>query len=113
MQAPSVLAGKLPAPVLLPPPAAPGLAAARAGPTRIATTLPAWQRFAVNATVKPDMPRIVVVLDDLGLSYARSTRAVGLPRPLTLAILPYGPEPAALASRARAAGHDIIGGMNG
>lgn len=70
---------------------------------------PAWRRFAAVAPAVDDSrPQIVVVLDDLGLSEFRSDRAVALPRPLTMAILPYGQEPGALVARARAAGHEVI-----
>lgn len=70
--------------------------------------VPAWRRYAALAPSAGGKPRIVVVLDDMGLSEYRSDRAVALPRPVTMAILPYGPEPHVLVSRARAAGHEVI-----
>ena len=69
---------------------------------------PAWRRYAAIAPEPEGRPRIVIVLDDMGLSEFRSDRAVALPRPLTMAILPYGPEPGSLVARARAAGHEVL-----
>lgn len=69
---------------------------------------PTWRRFAALAPEADGRPRIVIVLDDMGLSEYRSDKAVALPRPLTMAVLPYGPEPEALVARARAAGHEVL-----
>ena len=44
----------------------------------------------------------------MGLSQFRSDRAIALPRPITLAILPYGKNLAGLVARARTAGHEVI-----
>lgn len=99
---------------LTPPPSAPGMLRTETdagdwpqAPDRTADA-PAWRRFAALAPASDGRPRIVVVLDDMGLSEYRSDRAVALPRPLTMAILPYGPEPGALVARARAAGHEVL-----
>jgi hypothetical protein len=42
------------------------------------------------------------------LSQFRSDRAIALPRPITLAILPYGNNLAGLVARARTAGHEVM-----
>ena len=51
---------------------------------------------------------VAIVIDDLGLSHQRTDRVVALPRPLTLSMLPYGHGLQGLASRARAAGHEVM-----
>lgn len=53
-------------------------------------------------------PKIAVVIDDLGLNHANTQRAIGLKGPLTLSFLPYGQGVAALAARAKAAGHELF-----
>ncbi len=81
-----------------------GTAAGRAPKPLIGVRPPAWQRFAapipaqIPATAgtagwagraAPDgRARVAIVLDDMGLSQFRSDRAIALPRPITLAILP-------------------------
>ncbi|MDP6816316.1 MAG: divergent polysaccharide deacetylase family protein, partial [Alphaproteobacteria bacterium] len=67
-----------------------------------------WQRFAALAPPTGGRPMVAVVLDDLGLSQFRSDRAVALPRPITMAILPYGRNLDGVVARARAAGHEIL-----
>ncbi|MFP6772316.1 MAG: divergent polysaccharide deacetylase family protein [Alphaproteobacteria bacterium] len=42
------------------------------------------------------------------MSQFRSDRAIALPRPITLAILPYGNNLAGLVARARTAGHEVM-----
>ncbi len=53
-------------------------------------------------------PKIVVVIDDLGLDSAMTERFIALPGPLTLSFLPYGGSVGALAARARNAGADVM-----
>ena len=73
------------------------------------TVRPAWRRQAVPLPqTPPELPRLAIVIDDLGLSATRAARAVALPPPLTLALLPYGEDLPALAQRARAAGHELL-----
>jgi len=107
------------APVLPPAPAPPpamatvpetpaGDAATKNG----AASRPTWQRFAALTPAmddqNPPLARIAIVLDDMGLSQFRSDRAIALPRPITLAVLPYGNHLAGLVARARTAGHEIL-----
>ncbi len=74
-----------------------------------ATALPVWRRYAAAAPGAGDgRPRIVLVLDDLGLNPADSRRVARLPGPLTLAFLPYADGLQAQADLARAAGHELL-----
>lgn len=53
-------------------------------------------------------PRIVIVIDDLGLDHAVAERFIALPGPLTLSFLPYAGGVATLADKANAAGADVL-----
>ena len=53
-----------------------------------AAALPAWQRFAVPASLDT-RPKIVIVMDDLGLDRRRTQRTWQLPGPLTLSFMAY------------------------
>lgn len=53
-------------------------------------------------------PRIVIVIDDMGLDRRRSSRIVELPGPLTLAWLPYAKQLPVQTEAARKAGHELI-----
>jgi hypothetical protein len=89
-----------------------GAAAALTGADPAAAPRPTWQRFAALTPAfdkqNPALARIAIVLDDMGLSQFRSDRAIALPRPITLAVLPYGNNLAGLVARARTAGHEIL-----
>lgn len=52
--------------------------------------------------------KLAIVVDDLGLSDARSTRAIALPPAVTLSFLTYAQGLPELTRRARAAGHEIL-----
>lgn len=56
----------------------------------------------------PRRPRIAIVIDDVGLDVAAAERVLGLPVPLTVAILPYADASAELAALARMSGHDVM-----
>jgi uncharacterized protein len=53
-------------------------------------------------------PMIALVIDDIGPARAWSQMALDLPMPVTMAILPYVRDAASWASRAKAAGHDVL-----
>ena len=55
-----------------------------------------------------ERPRIIVVIDDLGLDPAMAERFMALPGPLTLSFLPYGAQARTLAARAKAAGAEVM-----
>lgn len=71
-------------------------------------TLPAWRRYAVAADVSNGGPMIAIVLDDLGIDVRRSSRAVALPAPVTLAFLPYADGLEGQTTAARQAGHELL-----
>lgn len=58
---------------------------------------------------KPNAPRIALIVDGLGVSASATANAITkLPGQVTLGFVPYGADVAALAARARAAGHEIL-----
>ncbi len=58
---------------------------------------------------KPDAPRIALIIGGLGVSDTATADAIAkLPEAVTLGFVPYGAEVAALATRARTAGHEIL-----
>ncbi|NJN52575.1 MAG: divergent polysaccharide deacetylase family protein [Gammaproteobacteria bacterium] len=63
---------------------------------------------ATAASPLPGEPRIAIIIDDLGYSHARGLRAIHLPGPVTLAVLPFTPHGPALAQQAAARGQDVI-----
>ncbi|HYC04831.1 MAG TPA: divergent polysaccharide deacetylase family protein [Azospirillaceae bacterium] len=69
---------------------------------------PAWRRHAVPAPVTEGRPRIVLVIDDMGLDRKRSARISALPGPVTTAWLPYAKELPDQTAAARANGHELI-----
>jgi len=58
--------------------------------------------------VPPGAPMIAIVLDDLGIDRRRSSRAVNLPAPLTLAYLPYADGLETQTRDARRRGHELL-----
>ena len=74
----------------------------------VAIARPPWRRYAVAAPLPSGRPMIAVVIDDLGLDQARSRRALALPGPLTLALLPYADGLTELAFAARQRGHELL-----
>lgn len=70
--------------------------------------LRAWKRFAVPIPPSQGRPRIVIVLDDLGLNRGATRRAIALPGPLTLSFMTYADHLETLGASARAAGHELL-----
>ncbi|ACI97556.1 conserved hypothetical protein [Rhodospirillum centenum SW] len=70
--------------------------------------MPAWQRNAVPTPPAEGRPRIVIVIDDMGLDHRRSGRVVALPGPLTLAWLPYARDLPIQTRQAHQRGHELI-----
>ena len=62
----------------------------------------------VAAQAHAGAPRIAIIIEDIGHSLVKGERAIALPAPVTLAVLPFTPYTAALAARARDAGKDVI-----
>ena len=58
---------------------------------------------------KPDAPRIALIIGGLGVNDNATADAIAqLPEAVTLGFVPYGAEVAALATRARTSGHEIL-----
>lgn len=55
-----------------------------------------------------ERPRIVIILDDMGIDPAAANAAMSLPGPLTLSFLPYARDVDRWASLASEAGHDVM-----
>jgi polysaccharide deacetylase 2 family uncharacterized protein YibQ len=53
-------------------------------------------------------PKIVIILDDMGIDRRNSERAISLPGPLTYSFLPYANKSAPLAEAARQAGGEVM-----
>lgn len=69
---------------------------------------PAWKHFALPAPAATGQPRIVIVIDDMGVDRHRSDKVTALPGPLTLAWLPYARDLPQQTEKARAHGHELI-----
>jgi len=69
--------------------------------------LPAWQRFAVPIH-RDGRPKIVVVIDDLGLDRKRSKATVALPGPLTMSYMAYAEDLKSQTAAAKRAGHELM-----
>jgi len=68
----------------------------------------AWIRNAVVPPKTGKRPIITIVVDDLGLSLARSERVFALKPPLTLAFLPYADNLAQQSRQALEDGHELL-----
>lgn len=76
---------------------------------RVATALPAPRPAPRPAPlITGAAPRIVIVIDDMGLDRARSARAVALPAGVTTSWLPYAHDLEEQTQAARRAGHQLI-----
>jgi len=69
----------------------------------------AWQRYAVaGASPTSDLPKLVIVIDDLGLSRRASRDLESVQGPLTLAFLPYANGLPEQTRRLRQVGHELM-----
>lgn len=59
-------------------------------------------------TVLDAPPLVAIVIDDVGLDRAAAERAIALPAPISLALLPYAESAAEIDAAARAAGHETL-----
>lgn len=73
----------------------------------------------VKKVTKPPLPkavktyngktgRVVIIIDDMGMTHGRDAQVVAMQGPLTLAYLPYAPGVREAAAKARAAGHELL-----
>ncbi|MDZ7645291.1 MAG: divergent polysaccharide deacetylase family protein [Woeseiaceae bacterium] len=60
------------------------------------------------ATGLTPMPRIAIIIDDLGYRFAEGRRAIGLPGPVACAVLPATPRGSDLARLAAEAGKEVL-----
>jgi polysaccharide deacetylase 2 family uncharacterized protein YibQ len=70
--------------------------------------LPPWRRYAVSFPDSGSRPKVVIVIDDLGMDRKRTARAIGLKGPLTLSFLAYAEDLKEQTAVARAAGHELL-----
>lgn len=68
----------------------------------------AWQQHGVPVAAAEGRPRIVVVIDDLGLNRPATRRTLALPGPLTLSFMTYADGLADFSEAAGAAGHEVM-----
>lgn len=69
--------------------------------------LPPWQRYALPVTLN-NKPKIVIVIDDVGLDRRRARQTIELPGPLTMSFMAYAEDLNKQASAARDAGHELM-----
>src|SRR5690606_26837396 len=60
------------------------------------------------ASTAAELPRLAIIIDDIGYNHALGERSVQLPGPYTLAVLPFTPHAQALAQRAAANGKELM-----
>ncbi len=68
---------------------------------------PAWQLYAATWHTS-QLPKIAIVIDDLGLTHAASGRLATMRGPYTLAYLPYAEDLVSQTAKVREAGHELI-----
>jgi polysaccharide deacetylase 2 family uncharacterized protein YibQ len=69
----------------------------------------AFSRAVKPLPGKPDAPRIALIVGGLGVGTSATAAAIAkLPGVVTLGFVPYGSDVAALAARARSAGHEVL-----
>ncbi len=79
-------------------------------PSRPAELQPkAWERNAMASPANhAHMPLIAIVIDDLGITPERAAAALALPAAITMSVLPYARDAAAVARKARLLGHEVL-----
>lgn len=61
--------------------------------------------------VRPDIPgkgMVAIIIDDMGMNRKNSFNVIELPKPLTLAFLPYAPKLEEITQKAIKAGHELL-----
>lgn len=69
--------------------------------------VPAWQQFSAQVE-KTSLPKIVIIIDDLGLDEEATRTLASMPGPYTLAFLPYAEGLRAQTESIRGAGHELM-----
>ncbi|WP_025898986.1 divergent polysaccharide deacetylase family protein [Sneathiella glossodoripedis] len=67
-----------------------------------------WQKYALSVTIKSGAPLISIVIDDVGLNSTRLNNLLALPKPLTLAFLPYADNLQQQSDLTRESGHEVM-----
>lgn len=78
------------------------------GSTAPVPVAPAWHRFAAAYSAPAGWAKVVVIIDDVGPDRVGAARALALPPPLTLSILPYAERAPSDAAAARLRGHEVM-----
>lgn len=69
---------------------------------------PAWVMNAASTSTKAGLPKIAIIIDDLGLNREASARLTALEGPYTFAFLPYAAGLSEQTTAARDAGHELM-----
>ena len=69
---------------------------------------PTWKKFALKASPANGKPRIVIIIDDMGMDRVHSKEITTLPGPLTLSYMPYPLHIQSEVADGRAAGDEIM-----
>ena len=81
-------------------------------PRSVAKTLPALPSRLPNPPQDKagpqGLPKIAIIIDDMGVDHGRSRQVINLPAPLSLSFLPYATGLSPLLKSARAKGHEIM-----
>lgn len=65
--------------------------------------------FITGPNIRPGAPKVAILIGGMGLNAEATQAALGvLPRAITLAFAPYGPDLARQTARARTEGHEVI-----
>ncbi len=70
--------------------------------------LPALLLLLLSTAAFGDAPRVAIIIDDLGYHLANGKRAIGLPGPVAMSVLPDAPRARTLAQQAHAAGKEVL-----
>ncbi len=69
---------------------------------------PALLLLLLSTAALGDAPRVAIIIDDLGYHLANGKRAIGLPGPIAVSVLPGAPRAHTLARQAHAAGKEVL-----
>jgi polysaccharide deacetylase 2 family uncharacterized protein YibQ len=72
------------------------------------TCLAATLLFVASHTGAAGQPRVAIIIDDIGYQLAAGRRAIALPGPVALAVLPGTPRAASLAQWAHESGKEVL-----
>ena len=70
--------------------------------------LPALLLLLFSTTALADAPRVAIIIDDLGYHLANGKRAISLPGPVAMSVLPGAPRARTLAQQAHANGKEVL-----